>query len=166
MKFATFSQIPMAMAFSLALPLWAQGASDADKTFTAKVSQGGMYEVEASRVAAQRATSQDIKDLAIMDIHDHELVNKELRKIAAANNIPIASHLNAAFQERLNQLNAASSADFDSAYAKDMAQIHDMDEKLFAQEAMEGSGSFKSFAAKTDLIVKRHIGAIHGADPQ
>jgi putative membrane protein len=52
------------------------------------------------------------------------------------------------------------------AYANDMAQIHDMDEKLFAQEAIDGSSQFKIFAAKTDLIVKRHIGAIHGADPQ
>jgi putative membrane protein len=37
---------------------------------------------------------------------------------------------------------------------------------LFAQEAIDGSGDYKVFAGETDLIVKRHIGAIHGADPQ
>jgi putative membrane protein len=48
----------------------------------------------------------------------------------------------------------------------EMAAIHDKDEKLFAQEALDGSGDYKSFAAETDPIVKRHIGGIHGADPQ
>ena len=41
-----------------------------------------------------------------------------------------------------------------------MKQIHDNDEKLFAQEAKDGSGDFKPFAAETDKIVKRHIGAL------
>ena len=46
-----------------------------------------------------------------------------------------------------------------------MKQIHDKDEKLFAQEAKEGGGGgFKDFAQQTDVIVKRHIGALHGAD--
>jgi putative membrane protein len=166
MKLKVFSQALFVVASGMAFPLWAQNASDVDKTFAGKVSQGGMYEVEASKVAVQRAVAQDIKDMAVTEVHDHELVNRELRQIAAANGVPVAARLNATFQERLDHLKAASAADFDAAYASDMAQIHDMDEKLFAQEALNGSDSFKAFAAKTDLIVKRHIGAIHGADPQ
>ena len=45
-----------------------------------------------------------------------------------------------------------------------MQAIHDKDEKLFAAEATEGSDAFKTFAHQTDLIVKRHIGALHGLD--
>jgi putative membrane protein len=45
-----------------------------------------------------------------------------------------------------------------------MQSIHDKDEKLFAKEAVEGSDNFKTFAHQTDLIVKRHIGALHGLD--
>jgi putative membrane protein len=139
-------------------------ASPMDRAFAGKVSQGGMYEVEASKIAAQKATAQDVKDLAIMDIHDHDLVNHELRKIAASEGIDGPLQLNAAFQQRLAQLKSNSSTAFDAAYINDMSQIHDMDEKLFAREAVEGSSDFKAFAAKTDLIVKRHIGAIHGTD--
>jgi putative membrane protein len=62
-------------------------------------------------------------------------------------------------------LKAISAADFDAAYIKDMADIHAQDERLFAQEAVDGGASqYKAFAAETDLIVKRHIGAIHGTD--
>jgi putative membrane protein len=49
---------------------------------------------------------------------------------------------------------------------EEVAAIHDKGEKLFAQEAIDGSDDYKSFAAETDPIVKRHIGAIHGAEPQ
>lgn len=154
---------------ALTFPLLLNAAGDvstADKTFAAKVSQGGMYEVEASKVAAEKATAQDVRDLANSEIHDHELVNHELLQIANADGVNVARQLNAQFQQRLDTLRNTSATQFDVAYANDMAQIHDMDEKLFAKEAVEGSGNFKAFAAKTDLIVKRHIGAIHGADPQ
>lgn len=153
----------------LSLPLSlnaADTASIADKTFVAKVSQGGMYEVEASKVATEKAVAQDVKDLANTEVHDHSLVNHELIQIANASGVDVAPQLNSQFRQRLDVLKRTSGAQFDIAYANDMAQIHDMDEKLFAKEAVEGSGNFKAFAAKTDLIVKRHIGAIHGADPQ
>jgi hypothetical protein len=47
---------------------------------------------------------------------------------------------------------------------EEMAAIHDKDEKLFAQEVIDGSDDYKSFAAETDPIVKQHIGAIHGVE--
>ncbi|NYF78622.1 DUF4142 domain-containing protein [Granulicella arctica] len=139
-------------------------ASDADKAFVGKVSQGGMYEVEASRVAATRATAPNVKDQALAEVHDHSLVNATLKKIATATGVPVSATLNPEFQQRLAKLKSASPADFDQAYITDMQQIHDKDEKLFAQEATEGSDSYKTFAHQTDLIVKRHIGALNAPD--
>jgi putative membrane protein len=135
-----------------------------DKVFAGKVSQGGLYEVMASKVAEQKATTQDVRDLAITEVHDHDLVNHELREIAVSNGLNLPVPLNDTFQQRLHKLESLSGPAFDAAYVGDMAQIHDMDEKLFAKEAIEGSGKFKVFAAGTDKIVKRHIGAIHGTD--
>lgn len=139
-------------------------ASEADKTFVGKVSQGGAYEVAASRYAETKAVAPDVKDLAFTEVHDHTLVGNNLKRIAAATGIAVAPALNAEFKERLSKLKAVSSADFDAAYIADMQSIHDNDEKLFAQEAQDGSDSFKTFAHQTDLIVKRHIGALHGLD--
>ena len=141
-------------------------ASDTDQAFVAKVSQGGRYEVEASKLALQKAAAQDVKDIANSEVHDHELVNKKLKTISAAAHVSIAPALNLDFTQKLDHLNALSGEEFDRAYMEEMAAIHDKDEKLFAQEVIDGSGDYKSFAAETDLIVKRHIGAIHGAEPQ
>jgi putative membrane protein len=139
-------------------------ASAADKVFVGNVSQGGMYEVEASKLAEEKAAAPDVKDTANMEVHDHELVGAGLKRIAAKTGIPVAGTLNAEFQQRLAKLKALSGPAFDSAYIADMESIHDKDEKLFATEAMEGSGNFKTFAHQTDLIVKRHIGSLHGLD--
>jgi putative membrane protein len=158
--------VPSAIvALSLAAALYALvPASDTDKTFVGKVSQGGMYEVEASKVAEERATAPDVRDVAVTEVHDHTLVNKELKAIATKEGIPVAATLNSTFQERLQKLKSVSRPDFDAAYISDMEEIHDNDEKLFAQEATQGSDAFKSFAHQTDLIVKRHIGELHGLD--
>lgn len=139
-------------------------ASDADKIFVGKVSQGGAYEVEASRYAETKAVAPDVRDLAMTEVHDHALVGSTLKRIAMANGLPVAPALNAEFKERLAKLKSVPSAEFDAAYIADMQSIHDKDEKLFAQEADGGSNDFKRFAHETDLIVKRHIGALHGLD--
>jgi putative membrane protein len=156
------------LILSLAAATLAYGqdaASDNDKAFVAKVSQGGRYEVEASQIALTKAVAQDVKDLANTEVHDHELVNRKLKAISAEKHVPIAPALNAEFSAKLAHLRTLSGAEFDSAYLSEMAVIHDKDEKLFAQEAGDGgAAAYKAFAAETDLIVKRHIGALHGTD--
>ena len=160
MNFARISA-SLAAALLLLTTLSVRAASDVDSTFVGKVSQGGEYEVEASQYAEAHAHAQDVKDLAVAEVHDHTLVGRRLKSISAAAGIPIAPTLNPEFQQRLAKLKSASGADFDAAYLADMKAIHDKDEKLFAAEAQNGTGDFKSFAAETDRIVKRHIGALN-----
>ena len=162
-KTRTIALLAGTLALAPAL-LAATPASPADKEFVGKVSQGGAYEVEASKLAMQRAVAPDVKDLAIAEVHDHTGVGSRLKAIAASTGVPIAPALNAEFHARLEKLRATPAADFDAAYIADMQQIHDKDEKLFAAEANDGSDAYKTFAHQTDLIVKRHIGALHGLD--
>lgn len=156
------SFVAAVLIFSMPLLLpAADPASAADKTFVGKVSQGGQYEVDASKLAAERASAPDVKDQALTEIHDHTLVNTNLKKVATATGVAIAPQRNSEFQQRYDKLKATAAADFDQAYLADMKDIHDKDEKLFAQEATEGSSGYKTFAHQTDQIVKRHIGALN-----
>lgn len=154
----------IASAAALLLPFVlhaADPASPTDKAFVAKVSQGGMYEVEASKVAMDRASAANVKDLATWEVHDHQLVGNNLKQTASASGVDFAATLNPEFQQRLDKLKAVSGPAFDQAYIADMKLIHAGDERLFAAEALHGSSSYKPFAHETDLIVKRHIGALN-----
>jgi putative membrane protein len=138
--------------------LASEPASQADQAFVAKVAQGGLYEVEAGRVAATRGTLPAVRDFGVLESHDHEGVNRELKRIAGMTDMSIAPGLNAEFSERLAKLKALPAAQFDSYYISDMKQIHDTDEGLFAQESEDGSMPYKRFAHQTAVLVKAHLG--------
>jgi putative membrane protein len=138
--------------------LAASQASEADRAFVAKVSQGGLYEVEAGKVAAVRGTIPAVTDFGVLESHDHEGVNSRLKRIATMTGASIQPGLNAEFTQRLAKLKGVPSAEFDSYYVADMKQIHNNDEGLFAQEAEGGSAPYKEFAHQTAVLVKAHLG--------
>lgn len=137
-------------------------SSDADKAFVAKVSQGGMYEVELGKVAEEKGATQDIKDQGNTEAHDHELVGDHLKAAAKDAGIELPSELNAEFKARLAKISALSGKAFDEAYVADMKKIHAADGAAFLQETKGGSNAaLKSFAAETYNIVQRHIGELN-----
>jgi putative membrane protein len=136
----------------------AASASPADQAFVAKVSQGGLYEVEAGKVAAMRGTTPVVKDFGVLESHDHEGVNSGLKRIASMTGVTIAPGLNAEFTQRLEKLKATPADQFDAYYFSDMKQIHNNDEGLFVQESEEGSSAYKPFAHRTAVLVKAHLG--------
>jgi putative membrane protein len=138
--------------------LLAQTASEADRAFVGKVSQGGLYEVEAGRVAAMRGVTPAVKDFGLLESQDHEGVNSELKRIAGKTGVTITPRLNTEFSQRLAKLKAIPVAQFDAYYIDDMKQIHNKDEGLFVQESQEGSAAYQQFARLTAVLVKAHLG--------
>lgn len=139
----------------------ADSFSDGDRTFVAKVSQGGMYEVALGKVAETQAMAQDIKDSGNSEVHDHTLVGDKLKAIVEANGMEFPTYLNAEFQARLDKISALPSDKFDTAYLRDMKKIHDADGATFAKEASSGTNpDLRAFAAETYRIVQRHLGEL------
>lgn len=137
-------------------------ATPADRAFVAKVSQGGMFEVAAGKLAATRGSAQDVRDFASAEVHDHTLVGNKLKAISTSEGVAIAATPNAEFAEKLSHLSGLSGRAFDAAYLGEMAVLHDADGAAFAKEAAAGgSAAFRTFGAETHRIVQRHIGAIH-----
>jgi putative membrane protein len=140
----------------------ADTASPADKAFVAKVSQGGMFEVALGKVASDKGDAQMIKDNGVTEMHDHDAVGAKLKTVSTAAGIDFPAKLNDEFQGKLDKLSALSGKAFDTAYVAEMERIHALDGGLFAKEAKEGSGDFKTFAMETHAIVLMHVGALKG----
>jgi putative membrane protein len=150
------------LVLSSTLALHAAGSlSDADKAFVAKVSQGGMYEVELGKLVETKALSQDIKDQGSTEAHDHMLVGDKLKSIVEANGMEFPKQLNAEFQGRLDAISSLPTNKFEPAYIEDMKKIHAADGAAFAKEAIAGANpDLKAFAAETYRIVERHLGEL------
>jgi putative membrane protein len=160
-RFRTLAISGMVLALSASTSYAEDSFSAADKAFVAKVSQGGMFEVELAKVAETKATTQDLKDQANTEEHDHTLVGAKLKSIMEANGLEFPTALNAEFQARLDKLSSLSGAAFDASYLRTMEEIHHIDGAAFKQESTGGSNpDLKSFAAETYRIVLRHLGEL------
>jgi putative membrane protein len=159
--FYSFAMSSLVLAVSASTSYADNTFSAADKAFVGKVSQGGMFEVELAKVAETKASTQDLRDQATTEAHDHTLVGDKLKSIMEANGMEFPTALNAQFQARLDKLSALSGDAFDTAYVKTMEEIHHIDGAAFKQESTGGSNpDLKSFAAETHRIVLRHLGEL------
>lgn len=141
-------------------------ATPGDRAFVAKVGQGGMFEVNAGKLAATKGSTQDVRDFAAMEVHDHMLVGARLKTVAAAEGIAVPTTADAAFAAKLKTLEGLSGPAFDRAYMSEMATLHDGDGAAFLKVSTAGATpEIRAMGAETHLIVARHIGAIHGAPP-
>jgi putative membrane protein len=160
------SALLLSTTVGLAVAHAASTVSSTDRTFIAKVSQGGMFEVAAGQLGAAQGSTQDIRDQGATEAHDHALVGAKLKSIASEAGVMFPDTLNAQFQQELDALKALSGRAFDAAYLKDMKVIHAKDGAAFAAEAKSGSNTrLRAFAAETYRIVLRHLGELDAVGP-
>jgi putative membrane protein len=137
--------------------------SATDKAFVIKAAQGGMTEVQLGQLAADKGTSQDVKDFGSKMVTDHGNANDELKSIASSKDITIPDKLDAKHQAVVDKMSKMSGAEFDKGYVAEMVKGHKETDALFTKEAKSGQDAdIKAFAAKTDEIVKMHLSMIQG----
>ena len=139
----------------------ADSVSPGDNTFAMKAAQGGMTEVQLGQLAADKGTSQEVKDFGSKMVADHGKANDELKSIASSKGITLPDKLDAKHQAMVDKMNGFSDAAFDNSYVAAMVAAHKEDNALFSKEASSGQDAdIKAFAAKTDEIVKMHLSMI------
>ena len=135
-----------------------KSVSSQDRTFIKEAAIGGLYEVQAGQVAAQKATSAEVKQLAQHIVTDHTQANEKLKSIAQAKGVDVPAALDAKHQKKLDQLNKLSGAEFDREYAKMMVSDHKEDIKKFQKEAQSGGDpDLKQFASSTLPALNQHL---------
>jgi putative membrane protein len=129
----------------------------ADKAFVMKAAQGGMAEVELGRLAADKASSPDVKQFGQRMVDDHGKANDELKSLASGKNITLPTELDAKHKATEQRLSKLSGAAFDKAYMADMVADHNTDVAEFAREAKTAhDADLKSWAAKTLPTLQEH----------
>ena len=154
--------IPQAMAAQTQLAQAETNAtksvSSHDRTFIKEAAVGGLYEVQAGQIAAQKATSAEVKQLAQHIVTDHTQANDKLKAIAQAKGVDVPAALDAKHQKKLDQLNKLSGAEFDREYARMMVSDHKEDIKKFQKEAQSGGDpDLKQFASSTLPALNQHL---------
>jgi putative membrane protein len=130
----------------------------ADQTFVKKAAAGGMAEVELGRLAADKATSPDVKQFGKKMVDDHGKANDQLKSLARTKNIELPSDLTAKDKALRDRLSKLSGAAFDRAYMRAMVTDHTADVTEFRTESKSGvDPDVKSWAATTLPTLEGHL---------
>ncbi len=103
-----------------------EGTATNGQQYATMAAASDMYEIESSRLALEKAQSQDIKAFAQMLIADHQKSTNDLKSAAtqAEPAISLAPALDGEQQANVQALQAASGAAFDRLYAQQQVQAH------------------------------------------
>ena len=126
--------------------------------FANAVAAADLYEVESARLAADKASNAEVKSLAQHIRTDHEKSTSELKSAAGTANITVTPKLDAEKQGMLDQLKAASGADFDRLFVEQQKAAHQKALALLQGYSSAGDNeALKAFATKTAAAVKGHL---------
>jgi len=140
--------------------------SDADKPLTDKqfvetAAQGGMTEVELGKLAADKASSPDVKKFGSDMVTDHSSANDQLKSLADKKGIAVPSTLDAKHQAMVDKFQHLSGPAFDKAYVKAMVKDHEKTADTFRTESTSGQDpDVKAFAGDTLKTIEMHLSHI------
>jgi len=135
----------------------AVASATADALFGAAAAAGGMAEIATSRIALERAGSDEVRMFAQQMINDHTKVNRELMNLAAQKSLAVPTALDIKDQAESAVLVALSGEEFDAAYIKGQYAGHICAVNQFEAEAKFGrDADLRAFAAKNLPALKEH----------
>lgn len=137
----------------------------AGQAFADTAAASDYYEIEAGKLAQDKATSQDLKAFGEMMVSNHTDSTSKLKAAAAEADPAITPNpvLNAEQEANLATLRQATGADFDNAYKTQQVAAHE--KALAAMKDYAANGdvpTLKTFAADTSKVVQTHLDKIKG----
>jgi putative membrane protein len=106
-----------------------------DKMFLRKAAEGGIAEVKLGQLAAQKASSDEVKTFGQKMVDDHTKMNNQMAEVADSLGIRLPKSMNKEDQAEYDKLNGLSGNDFDMEYLSFMVKDHHKDLHQFRIEA-------------------------------
>jgi putative membrane protein len=130
--------------------------SKKDQEFFTQAAIGGMYEVDAGKLAEGKGQSEGVKSYGSMLVKDHGAANEELKALAARKGAKLPASLPDDKQKKLDKL--AKAKDFDKDFVNEVGlDDHKTDIALFEKTSKGADDAdVKAFAAKTLPTLKAH----------
>ncbi len=137
----------------------ARAVTDAEFVRNAAISD--MYEIQSSRLAADRSSNAEVKRYAEHMIRDHGKTTNELQsmvqQMGSANSIPLPQQLDPQHQRLLQALQNARGAEFDRLYLQQQTSAHRQAVEMFSGYARSGSNTqLRQWAATTLPTLQEH----------
>lgn len=129
-----------------------------DDKFIMDAAAGGMYEVEAGKLAAQKASNEDAKKFGQRMADDHAKANDELMQLATTKGVTVPKEMDKKHRDMVDKFSKMSGAAFDKAYMSEMVKDHTKDVSDFRKEVKDGKDpDVKGWAGKILPTLEDHL---------
>jgi len=136
-----------------------------DEAFLAEVANDLLLESQLADLAVRRATSNEIKELAISVLTDHSIAMDELREIAAGIDVPLREEMSAGQRKHFINIAKKQGPKFDRAFCRLILTNKTDALKKFEKIAEEGSSeAIRDWASGKFGVLRRHIALAQGVD--
>jgi putative membrane protein len=130
----------------------------ADRKFLTDAAAGGMYEVEAGKIAAEKAADPDVKAFGQKMVDDHGKANDKIKQIAGDKGVKLPTALGTLDKHNLEKLQKTNGADFDRLYISEMVKDHKKDVSDFQHVSKAAKDNdVKTFASDTLPTLQDHL---------
>ena len=141
------------------------GAGDAqamkDKMFLRKAAAGGLAEVQLGQLAAEKASSPDVKAFGQKMVTDHTALNNDMKPIAESMGVMLPKKIKKEDQAEYDKLSAMSGDDFDKEYLTFMVKDHHMDLREFREEdTTVQDPTLKAAVDKGYKVIREHTSMV------
>jgi putative membrane protein len=134
--------------------------STADKNLMMEVAKGGMMQLETSRLAVQKASNSEVRELAQAEVEEQTGLSAKLKEIASAKGITLPETPD----EEINQMlltmqGLAKGRDFDAHYVREhgVAGHEKLDRVMSMVKSDASDANLKAVAKAAHPLVKTHL---------
>ena len=140
--------------------------SPSERAFVRKAAEANLAEVELGKLAAERASSPQVKQFGQRMVDDHTKANDQLKQVASEEGITLPDKLSAKDEATKARLEKLSGDQFDHAYMLNMVRDHTQDVSEFRTESKTAKdSSVKNFAQQTLPTLEDHLKEAKSIEP-
>lgn len=128
--------------------------------FLTHAASSGLFEVEAGRLAVDKAGRDQVRTFGQQMVTDHTQSNQDLMALARQNGMAVPAMMRTDHQQQIQTLSRASGTEFDRLYMVGQVSAHEEAVTLFSSAANSTApdmAPFRSFAAQTLPILQNHL---------
>ena len=150
--------IVLAFLPALAQKKAAAGKAMSDQQFVEFAAQTDMMEANLGQLAANAASSQQVKDYASTLVTDHTTDYTQLSAAAKQASLNVPNAIDAEHNKMLAPFYKLKGAAFDRKYAQEMVSGHTKALEIYQKEASDGQNdAIKAYAQTAIPVLQKHL---------
>ncbi|WP_420138872.1 DUF4142 domain-containing protein [Sphingomonas sp.] len=137
------------------------------EAFVTNAAISDMFEIEAGKIAAEKAKSPTVKAFGTMMVKDHTATSAKMKATLASANVAVTPPADLDDRRRgmIENLRAAAPADFDKVYLDQQTAAHQEALSLMKSYADDGENApLKKLATETIPVIQQHFDQVRKLD--